>query len=255
MNETTGGPGWRCLNFTLVILDLLTLTSPTMIRPRIPRASLRLCLQGRPASLPLSRYASSSSSSGPSPTSTAFLSVAFLAAAAGVYYYETRASSFSGYPETFSIRIRNKDYSYKRKSDAELETILTEHEDGSTIDRPGNPVFRWDRNWVGSNEPCEDRSAVDIVPRSSGVTDVKRDTPAGRAEGDRDIGLWSIMDGHAGSATSQLLSETLHPAITLALAALQASVLGGAKSWSPLSWFGAAHTWSPASVAETLSKA
>ena len=218
-----------------------------MIRPRIPRAALRLppTLRSTPR-----RFASSSSPS--TPTSTAFLSVAFLAAAAGVYYYETRSTSFSGYPETFSIRIRNKDYSYKRKSDAELEKILTEHEDGAAVKRPGNPVARWDRNWVGSNEPCEDRSAVDIVPRPTGVSDAKAN-PTARADGDRDIGLWSIMDGHAGSATSQLLSETLHPSITLALAGLQASVLGSGKSW--LSWFDTARTWSPSSVSSTLSKA
>lgn len=228
---------------TSTLLIHSSLFTIAMIGPRIPRAALRL-----PRSLPARRFASSTP--GTTPTSTAFLSVAFLAAAAGVYYYETRATSFSNYPETFSIRIRNKDYSYQRKSDAELETILTEHEDGSTIDRPGNPVARWDRNWVGSNEPCEDRSAVDVIPRSSGVTDA---TPTARTEGDRDIGLWSIMDGHAGSATSQLLSETLHPTLTLALASLQASVLSGGKSW--LSWFNTSPTWSPVSVSTTLSKA
>lgn len=195
----------------------------------------------------------SSKASVTSPRNTALISLGFLLAAGGAYYYETRATAYSNYPSTFSIRIRNKDYSYNRKTDAELETILTEHEDGKVIGRPGNPVFRWDRNWVGSNEPCEDRSAVDLIPRSTGVSDKGLATE--RVEGDRDIGLFSIMDGHAGDATSKLLAKVLHPTLTLALAGLQAGTEATGSKWNPLNWFAEVKPWNPSTVAETIQKA
>jgi pyruvate dehydrogenase phosphatase len=190
----------------------------------------------------------SSKTSPTSPTSTALISLGFILAAGGAYYYETRATAYSNYPSTFSIRIRNKDYSYNRKTDTEIEAILTEHEDAKVIQRPGNPVTRWDRNWVGSNEPCEDRSAIDLVQRSSGVTQTI-------VQGDRDIGLFSIMDGHAGDATSKLLAKVLHPTLTLTLAGLQAGSTSTGSNWNPFSWFAKAKPWTPSSVSETIQRA
>lgn len=198
-----------------------------------------------------SARAYSTKNSATSPRNTALISLGFILAAGGAYYYETRATSFSNYPSTFSIRIRNKDYSYNRKTDAELETILTEHEDGKVMGRPGNPVVRWDRNWVGSNEPCEDRSAVDNVPRSRGVNEAVK----AHVEGDCDIGLFSIMDGHAGDATSKLLAKVLHPTLTLALAGLQARTEATGSKWNPMNWFSEVKAWNPSTVAETIQKA
>lgn len=227
-----------------------------MLGPRLAQTSRltsRVCTP-RFAHLRATRgYASKSE--GPSAATTGLISLGFIVAAAGAYYYETRAATFSGHDTKFNIRIAGKDRTYSRKTDAELETILTEHEDGQVIGRRGNPVFRWDRNWVGSNEPCEDRSAVDIIPRSAGVTDQAKH--AQRVEGDRDIGLFSIIDGHAGDATSKLLAKALHPTITLELAGLQAEASGG-KGWNvlnPFSWFATGKSWDPSTVSETIKKA
>lgn len=229
-----------------------------MIRQRVPLAALKGNLGSKvPLRFATRNYASKSA--GSSASTTGLISIGFLLAAAGAYYYESRSATLSGYPSTFNIRIRNKDYSYTRKTDAELETILTEHEDGQIIGRRGNPVVRWDRNWVGSNEPCEDRSAVDIVPRSQGVTDqhTAKGQVVKRVEGDRDIALFSIMDGHAGDATSRLLAKALHPTLTLALAGLQAGkeAPSGWKAFNPLNWFESVKPWSPATVTQTIQEA
>ena len=186
-----------------------------------------------------------------SATTTGLLALGFIVAAAGAYYYETRTATYSGYDSTFSVRIRNKDHTYSRKSDAELEQILTQNEDGQMVGRRGNPVIRWDRNWVGSNEPCEDRSAVDIIPRSRGVTDAMGNNK--RIEGDRDIGLFSIFDGHAGDATSKLLARVLHPTVALELADLQATVMAkGSSTFNPLNWFTTKKFWDRSSVTGSI---
>jgi len=196
----------------------------------------------------------------------AALAASFLAAAAGLYYYETRSSSSSSttttkngtWPTTeFSVRARQggvvQEFKFQRKSHAEVETALTEHQRTQTYRRRGNPVSRVDTNWVGSNEPCEDRSAIDLIPRSikpktkgsfdwlqssssqepvlSASTDVAVDrVKAPEATGNRDLMFFSVLDGHAGSATSELLSKVLHPTLTLSMAGLEAGYLPN-QSW------------------------
>ncbi len=176
--------------------------------------------------------------------------------------------------------------------------MLTVNQSSRSFQRIGNTVARVDTNWVGSNEPCEDRSAIDLIPRSlispsksnstglfgwirakqepsskppavsSMETAVDRITPRTPLEqGNRDLMFFSVLDGHAGYATSQLLSKTLHPTLTVALAGLEAGYLPHSAGWketiagylAPLSW-GLTGTdtkdrFTPSNVALTLQNA
>ncbi|TXT13174.1 hypothetical protein VHUM_01575 [Vanrija humicola] len=150
-----------------------------------------------------------------------------------------------GFTVTINTSAGVKTWNFQRKPEAELEAMLHEHEGTTAVGRKGNPVVKWDTNYVASNEPCEDRSAGDIVPRG------QADHP-----GHRDLVLLSVIDGHAGDATSQLLSKTLHPTIALYLAGLQAGIVPG-RSWynkitDVLTW---AKTWSPLNVSRVLQTA
>ncbi|WWC57705.1 uncharacterized protein I303_100239 [Kwoniella dejecticola CBS 10117] len=212
-------------------------TRSTFLRPQVVSRSIR--------SFPSRSYSNASSPSQSSIRTTGILSVGVLASAYALYAYETSQSSDSTvgkslnevYGSKFDINIRGsrgvQSYEFIRKSEEEVETLLKEHESGmKTVGRRGNPVVRWDTNWVGSNEPCEDRFASNIIPRNS-------DQPG------KDLMLFSIIDGHAGDATSKLLEKTLHPVLSVALAGLQAGYLpsekvAGCKSWSeklnPVTW-------------------
>ncbi len=77
-------------------------------------------------------------------------------------------------------------------------------------------AIRYDSNWVASNDPMEDRHAEDVVPHRTIVTTKAADnkTPG--------IKLFSVIDGHGGWATSELVSRTLHPMIVLSLRSLYA---------------------------------
>jgi pyruvate dehydrogenase phosphatase len=166
-------------------------------------------------------------------------------------------------------------YNFRRLPERDIEAKLHSNESSSVVDRPGNPVVRWDRNWVGSNEPCEDRSAIDIVPRSQSWRDTQRwwkwnwggvgASAAAEAStpGSKDIMMFSVLDGHAGDATSQLLSKTLHPTLTLALAGLQAGISPtlGISKWSqlasyldPAQWLPGG-IWTPENVSRTIQSA
>ena len=243
------------------------------------RASARLyrpSQHGLGVAGPSRRYASSTS--GNSIRRDAYIFLGLATATGAVWYYQSRSSSTSS-PDglfkslssgnTFTVRVGSAktEHTFTRKPDEEIERMLHEHEDGQRIGRPGNPVFRWDRSWVGSNEPCEDRSAVNLVPRLRGATEMgpwwkfwASGSPAPRIEGDRDLTFFSIFDGHAGDATSELLSRTMHPTLALALVGLQA----GQTGWLDGGWknalaglapWEAGKAWNPASVVQTLQKA
>ncbi|KAK6904804.1 hypothetical protein I204_08407 [Kwoniella mangroviensis CBS 8886] len=263
----------------------------TFVRP--PRLSSRTI---RPIPLPLThgpRPYSTSTSSSPTPPrirTTAFLSIAVLTSAYLLYQYEISTSPASGsseggkgkslneqYGSKFDIRIRTsrngvQSYEFIRKSEEEVEKILTEHESGNNqVGRKGNPVIRWDTNWVGSNEPCEDRFASNLIPRrySSNSAFHKSSTDIteaqGEGEGEKDLMLFSIIDGHAGDATSKLLEKTLHPTLSVALAGLQAGYVPNdpqGKSWydklNPISWlysYTKTGSWNPENVTRTLQHA
>lgn len=52
-------------------------------------------------------------------------------------------------------------------SEEECEAKLKAQETSTIVRRAGNMVVRWDTGVLGSNQPCEDRHAVDLIPRSS----------------------------------------------------------------------------------------
>lgn len=243
---------------------------------------------------------SSSSSSSSVNVKTAFVSVALLTSAYVLYQYESSSVSgsvsvpFSGH-KTFKVNIRTgrggvQTYEFPLKPADQVERELREHESSRKVGRKGNPVVRWDSNWVGSNEPCEDRSAVDLVPRQDvaggkgeGVVGfwkgwykgdsipsalAQQDDGGEEYEGKRDWMLFSIMDGHAGDATSSLLAKTLHPTLGMALASLQAGNPprhdgSGWTQWgrwvgylSPWYWAGLGNdVWTPENVSKTMQNA
>lgn len=179
----------------------------------------------------------------------ALIAAVLILASGGLWYWET--TQMGVYPaskakDEFTVTVgrgnNRQSVTFERKSMAEMETMLHENESSTVPGRVGNPVARWDTNFIASNEPCEDRSASDIVPRGK----------EGES-GHRDLTFFSVLDGHAGSATSQLLSKTLHPTLALGLAGLQAGIIPG-RSWygqlyDVLTW---AKTWSPINISKSL---
>lgn len=191
-------------------------------------------------------------------TRNAAIALALIGAAGGLYYYESTGGTIPNpVPDstfTVSHTYRNgkkRDFIFKWLPDSVLDGMMHEHEDSQVIDRPGNPVTRWDRNWIGSNEPCEDRSAIDLLPRNRGIT------PLRGVIGEKDLMLFSVIDGHGGWATSDLLEKTMHPTLALGLAGLQAGIIPGegtwqrlAKSINPMAWGGSA--WTPENIMHSL---
>lgn len=207
---------------------------------------------------------------GPTPQSAmkrnTLLAGVLLTASLAVWYYETKEMGVYTPEPEFTVTLgsgsRRRTETFKFKPDAELEKMLHEHEKTNEPKRAGNPVARWDTNYVASNEPCEDRSAADVVERGPGPASwygkwfgsapaVDETKP-----GKRDLVMVSVIDGHAGDATSRLLARTLHPSLTVNLAGLQAGLVPGAtwytKIADTLTW---ANTWSPANVSKTLQSA
>ena len=121
----------------------------------------------------------------------------------------------------------------------ETEGFLRANEKTTVVDRPGNPVIKVDENVLPSKTACEDRHAVDIIPRgrlASLLSPYAQGTsfwdswakakvsPAEPGDGSDDIVMISVFDGHCNStATSDLLMKTLHPCIAWMLAAASSS--------------------------------
>jgi len=219
----------------------------------------------------------------------AYLAVLALVAAAMSYYYETRQASetstsipggtpvaTTSHGKTFDIVIRGRrdiTHTFSRLSDTELEKMLHENESGEVVARRGNPVVRWDRNWVGSNEPCEDRSAIDLLSeetteqrglwrRGSGTREEKEQLGVESSinpNGNKDIMMFSVFDGHAGGDTSQLLSTVLHPSLKWAFKDFLAQ--GTYSGWlSPLkymtpSYWSGKNLWTSENVSKVIQDA
>ena len=136
------------------------------------------------------------------------------------------------------------------------ENILRKQELTRIVNRPGNPVIRWDANVLPTKEACEDRHAVDEISREelSQLTQAKEDRsfwdrwlnvrtailPHGQEsavheDGSLDMVFVSIFDGHAGSpAVSHLLSKVVHPVLAnmIGLSTTQVSVCANGLSLS-----------------------
>ena len=197
----------------------------------------------------------------------ALLAGGLLATSAILYYYEITTAAPSEAVDsllngTFSIRAGGQDHSFPRLPAAAAELKLTANQESRDINRPGNPVLKVDRSWLGSNEPCEDRMAADLVPRDTLPGGPKAaGATGGKGEGSNDMLLASVLDGHAGDATSILLSSVLHPTLTVALAGLQSGDVPKASGWravldwtNPMSWIGG-NVWTPSNIAQTIQSA
>ncbi|WVO20711.1 uncharacterized protein IAS62_002010 [Cryptococcus decagattii] len=270
--------------------------------PRQPYSRLAASLGTATRSPLLRPYTTSSSSSSSSSVNvnvkTAFASVALLTSAYLLYQYESGSGPFSlpVHKSTFKVNIQTgrggvQTYEFARKPADQVERELRQHESSQTVGRRGNPVMRWDSNWVGSNEPCEDRWAADLVPKAcrsrrlvqetvgfwkgwykgdaidvpasaSASASASTSTREEEGEGNGDWMLFSIMDGHAGDATSSLLAKTLHPTLSMALASLQAGNLPARQNdgwgwgrWG-LGWLGLGNdVWTPENVSKTIENA
>jgi pyruvate dehydrogenase phosphatase len=115
-------------------------------------------------------------------------------------------------------------------SPSETEGMLHANERTITLDRPGNPLWRYDTNFIPGNKRTEDAHAVDILSKDDLEYLVTEQTPgSGRSfwerwsvgkrsqvqsevgKGNKDIVLASVFDGHNDThVLSELLSKTLH---------------------------------------------
>ncbi|KAJ9119210.1 hypothetical protein QFC22_003702 [Naganishia vaughanmartiniae] len=112
--------------------------------------------------------------------------------------------------------------------DKQAERLLKLHETTRTFTPiKSTGVVRFDNNWVECNDPIEDRHAESFLSRDVLYTrvpkaDVQDETSIVDLVDRGGLKLFSIMDGHAGYATAELLRKTLHPMIVLSLRSLYA---------------------------------
>lgn len=187
----------------------------------------------------------------------ATLAVALLGAAGGAFYWSSDRTSPNPTPEsTFTLSRtmssgEKRDDTFEWLPESVTAAMMHEHEDSQVIDRPGNPVTRWDRNWIGCNDPYEDRSAIDLLPRAAGVN------PPKGVVGEKDLMLFSVIDGHGGAATAALLEKIINPALALSLIGLRAGIIPGegyakrlAHGFNPMACAGS--LWTPDNIMKTL---
>ncbi|KAJ9110088.1 hypothetical protein QFC19_001759 [Naganishia cerealis] len=134
--------------------------------------------------------------------------------------------------ETFTTRIMTRrgvvEHTHDYLGDAKAEKLLRLHETSRTFTPiKSTGVVRFDNNWVECNDPIEDRHAESFLSRDVLYTkvpkeDVQDETSIVDLVDRGGLKLFSIMDGHAGYATAQLLRKTLHPMIVLSLRSLYA---------------------------------
>ncbi|KAI0082364.1 protein serine/threonine phosphatase 2C [Panus rudis PR-1116 ss-1] len=133
----------------------------------------------------------------------------------GYLYY--RYSSESTTRESFGLPVRVKGPNGKSTremrtlpllSKDEVEARLKEHERLVVTPRPNGIVWKQATTYLASNDPIEDANASKIIQRD----------PTDPSVGD--LLFYTVLDGHAGPHTSQLLSHVLLPAVALELSTL-----------------------------------
>lgn len=112
--------------------------------------------------------------------------------------------------------------------DAEAEALLRKNEFTRTLKSvipAGSAVSRFDNNWVQCNASFEDRHAESFLAKSvlkSSETLKHKFEEKGwtgcESVDNASLKLFSVIDGHLGSAVADLLKVALHPAIALSLA-------------------------------------
>ncbi|KAJ7930020.1 phosphatase 2C-like domain-containing protein [Mycena leptocephala] len=139
------------------------------------------------------------------------------APALGYYYYTSREQTFD-----LPVRVRGPDgkatmttRTLPLLSMAAVDTRIRENATANTVSRPGI-VWRHSTASVAANDPLEDATANQVIRRD---------------EGDGDLLFFSVMDGHGGFYTSQLLSRVLINAVTLELASMSAPAPAAPTGW------------------------
>lgn len=124
---------------------------------------------------------------------------------------------------------------------SETEEMLHANESTVTINRPGNPLRRYDTNFIPGNKRTEDAHAVDILSKDDLEYLVTEQAPGivrsfwerwsdvkisgGRsqvqnevANGSKDMVMASVFDGHNDThVLSDLLSKTVHASLAHSL--------------------------------------
>ncbi|KAG6821505.1 hypothetical protein H0H93_000013 [Arthromyces matolae] len=130
-----------------------------------------------------------------------------------VYY-----TSKSDWHETFKLAIKVKGADGRPEMTTrdipllplkQVETRITEHAIENTHSRPGGPRWKFTTAALASNDPIEDANAHQVI---------QRDEADPSAPGD--YLFFTVMDGHGGRDTSQLLSRVLINAVALELSNL-----------------------------------
>ncbi|OCH95996.1 protein serine/threonine phosphatase 2C [Obba rivulosa] len=141
--------------------------------------------------------------------------IAFAVPAVAAYaYYRHRQSK----PETFDLAVPKRGPDGKRTftqmsvpmlSMDEVDARIRQNAIFKTTLRPDGILWKQATAFLPANDPIEDANADTIVEQ-----DLVPNSPPG------DFLFYTVMDGHAGPHTSQLLSKTLIPAVGLELANL-----------------------------------
>ena len=107
----------------------------------------------------------------------------------------------------------------------QVNARLHENEHSTRVERPPGAclVARYDTNSVASNATNEDRHAEVIVERDRGIDELpmsRRDSRDADSQPERvrgDLCFFTVMDGHGGDFTSQVLSRKLVAFVALEL--------------------------------------
>ena len=165
-------------------------------------------------------------------------------------------------------------------SKEEQENKLKAGQSSTVLNRKDNMVVRWDVGVLGSNNPCEDRHAIDIIPRDrlldlrgdrddrsfwqrwggvkkainreKGQGDVPTRVECGN--GEDDLLMFSVLDGHGkygGYQVAELMRKVLHPTIAYALAGQSTGVLGNMQGLAG-GLIGSAAGWHPSQITKTM---
>ncbi|KAF7352581.1 PPM-type phosphatase domain-containing protein [Mycena venus] len=133
------------------------------------------------------------------------------------YLYYTREQTFD-----LPVRVRGSDgkatmttRTLPLLSMAAVDARIRQRAMENTVSRPGI-VWHHTTASVNANDPIEDATANQVIRRD---------------EGDGDLLFFTVMDGHGGYYTSQLLSRVLINAVALELSSLNKPASNAASGW------------------------
>lgn len=158
----------------------------------------------------------SNSSGSASPVTASNTSSSFSLSNRTAFHIASRSSSSSSSNGAGAYKIIHS------LTSTEVDRVLREHERSTKVERPNGSclVAQYDTNSVASNDPIEDKRAEVIVERDRPIWSSISDAAAQQAmvnAPNGDLCFFAVMDGHAGYATSTLLSQKLIAFVALEL--------------------------------------